>query len=99
MIEPCGKHYQTTKLLIHGSTVVPIGFKTNGISYKYRLIGIFINRFDPRYIKAVIFHDYLTEQGEWGEGNKIFEELLPNDMISKIMVIGVKLYRDTIIRK
>lgn len=99
MIEPHGDRYKTTKVLTYKDCTVPKGTPTDGISYKFRLLGIFINKFDPRFIKAVIFHDHLTDIGDWDRGNRYFEELLPVHWLSPLMVKGVKLYRKLFIRK
>ena len=92
MIEPIGKFYQTTEDMTFRDVTVPKGFITDGISYKFRLVGVFINRFDPRYIKAVIVHDYLTDRGDWKKANKYFEELLPDTKIARVMIMAVKMY-------
>lgn len=96
MIEPSGKKYKLTKDLTYNDVIVPVGYETDGISYKFRLVGIFINKFDPRYIEAVIVHDYLTDLGYWERANRYFEEMLPNTLTARSMVIGVKMYRKLI---
>lgn len=95
MIKPEGKYYVTTEYMTYKDVTVPKGFKTDGISYKFRLVGVFINKFDPLYIEAVIFHDYLTRDGheDWHKANKVFEELLPNTKISSLMIWSVDKYR------
>lgn len=96
MIEPSGKKYKLTKELVYKDVTVPVGYETDGISYKFRLVGIFINKFDPMYIEAVIVHDYLTDLGDWERANRYFEEMLPDTLTARSMVIGVKLYRKLI---
>lgn len=93
MLKPVGNKYETTAPLVYKKATVPQGFQTDGITYKLRLVGLFINKFDPRYITAAIVHDYLTDKGDWELANKYFEELLPNDFRSKCMVLAVKIYR------
>jgi hypothetical protein len=93
MLKPNGKKYELLYDLSYKKCVVPKGTTTDGITYKLRIAGLFFNKFDPRYIEAVIVHDYLTEQGDWDKANRYFEELLPNDFRSRLMVLGVKLYR------
>lgn len=91
-ITPCGTGYVLCKDFRYKDVVVPKGYLTDGISYKFRLVGIFLNKFDPRYIKAVIVHDYLTDNGDWEKANQYFEELLPKSTTSKVMVKSVKIY-------
>lgn len=92
MLIPNGDKYELTQDLVYKDVTVPKGYLTDGISYKLRVLALFINKFDPRYIVAAIVHDYLTDLGDWDKGNKYFEELLPEDLRSKVMVIGVKGY-------
>lgn len=92
-LKPSGNKYELLKDYKHKDIVVPKGYKTDGVSYKFRLIGIFINRFDPRYIEAVVVHDYLTDLDDWEKANKYFEELIPNTFIGHLMVDAVKLYK------
>lgn len=92
MLEPSGKRYRLIRPVTYKDVTVPIGYETDGISYKFRFFGIFLNKFDPLYIKAVIVHDYLTDLGQWVKANRYFEELLPNTTTAKAMLIGVKIY-------
>ena len=92
MLEPSKKRYRLIRPITYKDVTVPIGYETDGISYKFRFFGIFLNKFDPLYIKAVIVHDYLTDLGQWDKANRYFEELLPNTTTAKAMLIGVKIY-------
>ena len=71
---------------------IPKGFTTDGLTYKIRLLGVIINKFDPRYITAAIVHDYLCELESYAKADQYFEELLPTGWKSAMMVKGVKLY-------
>ena len=94
LLQPSGSKYELAKDYTHRDITVPIGYKTDGISYKFRLIGIIINRFDPRYIEAVVVHDYLTDMNDWDKANRYFEELLPNTFTAQLMIDAVKLYKE-----
>lgn len=93
---PFGDKYKIPYGYNYKDIIVPSGFTTDGISYKFRLLGIFINKFDPRYIEAVVVHDYLTDIDDWEKANRYFEELLPKTNTSKLMIIAVKGYRKLI---
>lgn len=93
MLRPVGDKYELTNDIVYKDVVVPAGYTTDGISYKFRLFGVFINKFDPMYIEAVIVHDYLTDLGEWDKANKYFEEMLPDTKTATLMIVGVKLYK------
>lgn len=92
MLKPNGNKYELTKELVYKECVVPIGFKTDGLSYKLRLLALFVNKFDPRYVVAAIVHDYLCEQELYEIADLYFEELLPEDWRKSIMVKAVKFY-------
>lgn len=93
MLTPKGNKYELTKDYTYKDVVVPKGFTTDGITYKLRIVGLFINKFDPKYITAAIVHDYLTDNDEWEVANEYFEEMLPKGFRSSCMVLGVKAYR------
>ena len=93
MLKPAGNSYMLVDDYIYKDVIVPTGFHTDGLSYKFRLVGIFINKYDPKYIEAAIVHDYLTYVGDWEKANRYFEEMLPKTLTSKLMVNAVKLYR------
>ena len=93
LLKPAEYRYELVEDYMYKDTVIPAGYRTDGISYKLRVVALFINRFDPRYIKAAIVHDWLTDQGDWEKANRYFEELLPdNDWRVKLMVAGVTMY-------
>jgi hypothetical protein len=93
LLYPRGNKYALRQDYKYKDIIIPKGYTTDGISYKFRLIGIFINRFDPKYIEAVVVHDYLTDMNQWVKANRYFEELLPNTITAKIMVKAVKIYK------
>ena len=92
-LEPSGSKYKLTTAYVYKDVTVPKGYTTDGLSYKFRLIGIFLNKFDPRYIEAAVIHDWLVDNNEWDKANERFEELLPKGRVSKLMVYAVKLYK------
>lgn len=98
-LTPSNRKYKLIQDFVYKDVVVPTGFTTDGVSYKLRILALFIHRFDPRYIEAVVVHDYLIDLDEWGKANKYFEELLPKSTRSKFMIMGVKLYRRFIVRR
>lgn len=94
MIRPNGMFYETTEDLVFEDVIVPKGFITDGISYKLRIIGLILNKYDPRFIEACIFHDYLTryDDSDWNKANEVFEKKLPECWQKPLMVTAVKLY-------
>lgn len=92
ILTPDGDKYKLEAPFRYKDVEVPKGYSTDGVSYKLRAVGVFINKFDPLYIEAAIVHDYLTDLGDWEKANRYFEEMLPNDWRGKAMVAGVKMY-------
>lgn len=100
LLKPCKdkKKYEVVGGYVYKDVHVPSGYETDGVSYKFRLIGLFIDKFDPRFMEAVVVHDYLTDLGEWEKGNKYFEELLPEQSKKSLMVRAVNLYHKIFIK-
>jgi len=93
MLKPVHNGYALTENYVYKDIAVPKGYVTDGISYKFRFVGILINKYDHRYIKAAIVHDWLTDLGDWDKANQYFEELLPETLTAKVMVKAVKIYK------
>jgi len=92
MIEPKGSIYITTRELKYRDVVVPVGTPTDGLTLKIRFLHLFISKYDPRVIEAVIMHDYLCEKELYAKADKYFEEMLPDIWQKKPMVAMVKIY-------
>jgi len=74
--------------------VVPNGYKTNGANIP-RIFWLIVPPFKPKYLPAVIFHDYLCGLGDYALADKIFEELLlniENSIVTRYMICAVKIY-------
>ena len=93
ILKPSRRRYKLVEDYKYKDIVIPKGYTTDGISYKFRLIGIFINRFDPKYIEAVIVHDYLTDMNQWDKANTYFKDMLPNTITGLVMYKAVELYK------
>lgn len=72
--------------------VVPVDFETNGMDLKFQAFSLFVHRYDPRCLEAVIVHDYLCELEEYEKADEYFEELLPEIWQKKFMIFFVKMY-------
>ena len=70
------------------------GYLTNGADVP-RLFWLFIPPFKPKYLPAVILHDFLFEQKEYTKANILFEKTLlkiEKSFTTKTMILSVKLY-------
>lgn len=92
-IQPEGKCYRLIEEYSYKDTKVPKGFLTDGLTYKIRFFGLFVDKFSPLYAKAFIIHDYLTEDGDWDKAQKYLDELLPNNWKKKFILFFTESYR------
>jgi len=80
--------------------VVPAGYITNGANIP-RIFWQLIPPFKPKYLPAVIIHDYLTEDKQlkhntFKYANDTFEEVIlgiENSIFTRSMIRAVKFYR------
>ena len=86
--------YVIHKQILYKDITVPIGYKTNGANVP-RLFWSIIPPFKPKYLPAVIVHDYLCDLEQYVKADKYFEEILlsiENSFITKNMVKAVSIY-------
>lgn len=79
---------------VNSSLTIPKGYKTNGANIP-RVFWFIIPPFKPKYLPAVVVHDFLCDKERYKLADKIFEELLfsiEKSLKTKIMVLAVKLY-------
>ena len=77
-----------------GDFVVPKGYLTNGANIP-RVFWAVVPPFKPKFMNAVLVHDYLCDLDRYIEADRCFEELLyrvEKNFITKTMVFAVKLY-------
>jgi len=94
VISPTGDKYRVEKDFIYKDVLVPKGYITNGANIP-RVFWCFIPPFKPRYLKAVVLHDWLCDKEEYKKADELFEEVLFKLEISfktKVMVWAVKAY-------
>lgn len=95
LLTPFKRGYHVIGGLDYKDISVPDKFFTDGITAKkIKLVYLFINKFDPRVIEAVVVHDYLCELGEYEKADRYFEEMLPDIWQKWWMVRAVKRYHD-----
>jgi len=74
---------------------IPKGYKTNGANIP-RIFWWFIPPFKPKYLPAVIVHDYLCDKDKYTLADDLFEKILvdyiENSFRTRIMVKAVRLY-------
>lgn len=74
--------------------VIPAGYRSNGANIP-RLFWWFIPPFEPKYLSAVIAHDWLCDKERYKEADEIFEELLleiEDSFKTRLMIRAVRLY-------
>lgn len=86
--------YVLNEALTYKDVVVPNGYETNGADIP-RIAWVWIPPFKPKYLPAVIVHDYLCSMHDYQKADKYFEEILiaiEDSKETKTMVSAVKLY-------
>ena len=74
--------------------VIPKGYKTNGANIP-RILWCIVPPFKPKYLPAVVVHDYLCDNETYNLADDIFEKLLikiEDNFITRTMVKAVRLY-------
>ena len=74
--------------------LIPKGYKTNGANIP-RVLWWFVPPFKPKYLPAVIVHDYLCDKEEYALADDLFEKLLmeiEDSFYTRIMVMAVRIY-------
>lgn len=73
---------------------VPRGYKTNGANIP-RLFWWLIPPFKPKYLPAIIIHDYLCDREKYPLADSLFEYALlqiEDSFITRLMIKAVKIY-------
>jgi hypothetical protein len=74
--------------------VIPKGFETNGADI-HRVFWFIIHPFKPKYLHAVVAHDYICKEMGTYVADDVFEELLykvDRGVVPRIMVGAMKLW-------
>lgn len=80
--------------ILDSELVIPAGYKTNGANIP-RLLWAIVPPFKPKYLPAVIVHDFLCDKEQYKKADKLFELYLlniENSWRTRAMVKAVKLY-------
>lgn len=86
--------YVLNKIVQYKDVTVPKHYESNGANVP-RAFWWFVPPFKPKYLPAVIFHDYLCNIQDYTKADKYFEEILlaiEDSFTTKMMVSAVKLY-------
>lgn len=76
------------------NVIVPKGYETNGADVP-RAFWWFVPPFKPKFLPAIIIHDYLCDREKYQLADAIFEKTLftiEKSFITKTMVKSVKMY-------
>jgi hypothetical protein len=86
--------YALVEIFEYREITIPKGYETNGANIP-RVFWSIIPPFKPKYLPAVIVHDYLCDKEEYALADRYFEEMLydiEKSIETKAMVASVKLY-------
>jgi hypothetical protein len=55
---------------------IPKGFKSDGLTLKTRFLGIFVDRFAPKFWAFIFLHDFLCQKEEYFKADTLGGKLL-----------------------
>jgi len=76
------------------NVLVPAGYETNGADVP-RIFWWVVPPFKPKYLPAVLLHDYLCDKEQYELADELFEKTLfdiEKSAVAKTMVKSVKIY-------
>lgn len=79
---------------VNEALVIPKGYKTNGANIP-RIFWVIVPPFKPKFLPAVVVHDFLCDKERYKEADWYFEKILfsvEKSFVTKAMVVAVKLY-------
>ena len=88
------KFIVTKPYRVNNNIVVPQGYKTNGANIP-RVFWWVIPPFKPKYLPAVVAHDFLCDKEQYKLADDVFESKLfsiEKSWRTKVMVMAVRLY-------
>lgn len=79
---------------VNSSLTIPKGYKTNGANIP-RVFWFIIPPFKPKYLPAVVVHDFLCDKERYQMADKLFKNILlsiEDSFKTRTMVFAVRLY-------
>lgn len=76
------------------NVLVPIGYETNGADVP-QIFWWVIPPFKPKYLPAIVLHDYLCDKEDYKLADELFEKVLfsiEKSLVTKSMVKSVRIY-------
>jgi len=86
--------YKLQSPIVTRDAVIESGYETNGANIP-RVLWWFVPPFKPKYLKAIIVHDYFCDKELYKKADDLFEELLfevEKSIYTRAMVMAVRLY-------
>ena len=88
------KYMLKEPLVYKNIQLVPEGYITNGANVP-KAFYWFVPPFKPKYLPAVIVHDYYCDKEEYKKADDLFEEILldiEDSFTTRMMIKAVRLY-------
>ena len=74
---------------------IPSGYKSDGLSLKFRVFRLIISRYSPKFMPFFFIHDYLCDKKKFNLANDIGEEVLfdiEKSFRTKAMIFLIRKY-------
>ncbi len=94
VITPSNNKYKLSQSFTYKEHVVPSGFESDGTTAP-RIFRLFVSKYSPKYIQAVVVHDYLCSLKKYKAADGVFKEMLyaiDKNWKTRLMVNAVKFY-------
>jgi len=94
IVTPTDIGYKLLSNYMFDSVIIPAGYETNGADIP-RILWSIIPPFKPKYLPAIVVHDYLCSQQKYKYADDCFEKMLlsiERSLYTKSMVAAVRLY-------
>jgi len=86
--------YRVVKMVKYKDVIIPRGYTTNGADVP-RILWWIVPPFKPKYLPAVIVHDFLCAKKQFKKADDYFEEILftiEKSLKTRAMVRAVRAY-------
>jgi len=91
---PSENKYKLVNNYVYQDCIVPRGFETDGTTAP-TIFRLFVPKFAPKYIRAVVVHDYLCSEKEYQKADRYFKDMLytiDKNWKTRLMANAVKYY-------
>ena len=94
LITPTEIGYRLLHKYTFNDVTIPSGYETNGADIP-RVFWSIVPPFKPKYLPAIVIHDYLCSKKDYKRADEYFKESLysiEKSFVTMVMILAVKIY-------